>query len=101
MVTYNISYYNHHWAISPNLYTKHPKLAQMFEITAFNSDSSGTLFIASTQGYGYPFYTTQYHTEKNPFEWDITVGNHSETAVSVTAAHSSAFVRLVNSIFKL
>jgi hypothetical protein len=31
----NINYYNHRWAVSPELYTVHPILEEFFDITAY------------------------------------------------------------------
>jgi hypothetical protein len=83
-----ISYYHHSWAVSPDLFTKHPKLNELLEITALNHDSEGTVFVASTQGRKYPLYSTMYHSEKNAYEWDIPA-NHSAEAIAITTAHSN------------
>ena len=87
----NISYYHHSYAIGPALYAKHSKVNEYLEITSYNSDTQGTIFIGSTQGKQFPIYTTQYHSEKNPFEWNIPA-NHSDAAIKITAAHSNAFI---------
>ena len=54
----NISYYHHSWAVAPELLKKHKTLGDNFEVTAYNEDNKGKLFIASMQGTKYPIFTT-------------------------------------------
>ena len=50
-----------------------------------------TFFFSSA--YDYPFYGTQWHPEKNPFEWATREAiNHSKEAVLVTQYVANFFV---------
>jgi hypothetical protein len=54
LVHHKLTWYYHIWAISPNLYKKHPKLAETLQITALDKDSKGNIYVASSQGIKYP-----------------------------------------------
>lgn len=72
---------------------KHPEIAETLRITARNTDSSGTEFIAATEGITYPILTTQYHPEKSSFEWTVPA-SHSKEAVQIFRTHSNVFVKM-------
>jgi gamma-glutamyl hydrolase len=45
------------------------------------------------EGYKYPFYGSQWHPEKNVFEWSLAENlNHDAHAVSITQATADFFV---------
>lgn len=77
--------------MSPDLYKKYPSLNSFFKITGTNTDTSGTVFIASVEGKTSPIFGVQYHPEKNIFEWKVPAP-HSYAAVEVAANHIDAFV---------
>ncbi|KAM3132210.1 hypothetical protein pb186bvf_015670 [Paramecium bursaria] len=93
LATDNVVYYNHHWAVSPNSYTKYPSLNSFFRITGYNTDEKGQLFIASAESKKYPILAVQYHPEKMPFEWNIPA-NHTLESVQITQNHGDTFVDL-------
>jgi len=47
-------------------------------------------FVSTVEAKNYPFYATQYHPEKNPFEWDVPAP-HSEFAIRATFKMSLFF----------
>lgn len=50
-------------------------------------------YFSSSKAYDYPFYGTQWHPEKNSFEWTLHEAiNHSEEAVAVTQYVADFFV---------
>ncbi|CAD8141127.1 unnamed protein product [Paramecium octaurelia] len=88
----NLAYYHHIHAVSPSLYEIAPVLQQYLRITSTQTDEEGQLFITSTEGINMPFYSFQYHPEKNPFEWTIPA-NHSVHAIQFSRIHSYQFIQ--------
>jgi len=44
--------------------------------------SDGVEFVSTVEAYDYPYFLTQYHPEKNSFEWHINAPR-TYTAISV------------------
>ncbi|CAD8060334.1 unnamed protein product [Paramecium sonneborni] len=88
----NLAYYHHIHAVSPSLYEIAPILKQYLRITSTQIDDDEQLFITSTDGINIPFYSFQYHPEKNPFEWTIPA-NHSLHAIQFSRIHSYQFIQ--------
>eukprot|EP01116_Phalansterium_solitarium_P004814 TRINITY_DN1597_c0_g1_i1.p1 TRINITY_DN1597_c0_g1~~TRINITY_DN1597_c0_g1_i1.p1 ORF type:complete len:320 (+),score=84.04 TRINITY_DN1597_c0_g1_i1:885-1844(+) len=65
--------------VDPQLYTSNPQLAASYDLLAWNLDRKGRPFGSMIEGRRYPFYATQFHPERNIFEWDL-----QETALSHT-----------------
>lgn len=75
----NVTQNLHHEGVDPALYQSDAKLHAAFELLAFNVDRKGRPFGSMIEGRSYPFYATQFHPERNAFEWDV-----QETALSHT-----------------
>ncbi|XP_057308322.1 gamma-glutamyl hydrolase A-like [Hydractinia symbiolongicarpus] len=83
----------HHSGISPELYGTNLKLNAMYRVLSTNFDEKGVEFVSTVEGIKYPFYGTQWHPEKNLFEWTTREAiNHSPEAVAVAQYLSNFFV---------
>jgi gamma-glutamyl hydrolase len=49
---------------------KGSKLHDYFSVVASNTDADGTKFVSLIEARDFPFYGSQFHGEKNSFEWD-------------------------------
>lgn len=90
LATQNITENSHHSGVEPKKYETVPKLKEFFEVLSTNSDSRGRPFVSTIEGKQYPVSASQWHPEKNNFEWG-KIGKlgyeaipHSEEAVSIT-----------------
>jgi len=86
-------YYNHHYGFSTKSFNSTSCINEFFELTATATDDRGTPFVATLESKKYPIYATQFHPEKNAFEWlDSVVANHSMNAINAARAFADFFV---------
>ena len=93
---------NHHGGIEPSAMAANARLAKFFNVLSTNKDRVGRPFVSSMEAKdaaGQPVYGTQYHPEKNNFEFGVFPNgsvyeaiNHSPDAVAVSQAEASFFV---------
>lgn len=57
----------HHWGVTTAEFSR--KLQSTWNLLATGTDRNGTEFVAAAQYNGKPFYATQFHPEKNIFEF--------------------------------
>uniref|UniRef100_A0A8C4RX03 folate gamma-glutamyl hydrolase n=1 Tax=Erpetoichthys calabaricus TaxID=27687 RepID=A0A8C4RX03_ERPCA len=82
---------SHRWSLSVEKFKKNKKLQQFYSILTTNKDEN-LEFISTFEAYKYPIYGTQWHPEKNPYEWEKPVIPHSPTAVKATFYVADFFV---------
>jgi len=104
----NITMNNHINGITPSQFMASTNLTQLFHITSTNFDRNGRPFVSTIESRNYPIYGTQYHPEKNNFEFGLRHGlspftkyysdepyeaiNHSEEAVELSMQLALFFV---------
>lgn len=100
LATQNVTMNNHHYGIYPEHFAATPALASFFSVLSTNTDRAGTAFISTVESFRYPIFGTQWHPEKNPFEFGMTPEgipneaiNHSPEAVRVSQYASNFFVK--------
>lgn len=91
--TDNVTYNHHRECISTETYSQDEQLKKFYNCLSTNRGKKGKEFVSTIEAYDYPFYGTQWHPEKNSFEWTLheTI-NHSEEAVAVTQYVADFFV---------
>lgn len=89
---------SHRSGLDPIEFKKSQKLRDVFTILSTNTDpNNGRLFVSSMESHKYPFSATQWHPEKNNFEWG-KIGNkyaaipHSENAVLLSQYMANNFI---------
>ena len=92
LATQNVSYLNHKHGISPNTYQTFTSLSDMYSILSIMHDKSGVPFVGIIEGKNYPIFGTQIHPEKNVYEWNEAVTNHSFDAIAITTYFANFFV---------
>lgn len=83
IITEKLVYNAHKFCLSPNLVedTKGP-LHNHYDLLAVNYDSHGQEYMALVEHKKYPIYASQFHPEKNAFEWSIYADiPHSRNAI--------------------
>jgi len=89
---HNIALENHMFGLPPAHYDKWPVLKESFTILNTARDRNGTEYVASAEHNRYPFFATQWHPEKPPFEFGMTVVPHSIDAILVSQHLANVFV---------
>ena len=86
-------FFNHKEALLEEKYNNNENLKNNLSIISYSSDKTGKKFIASLEGRTLPIYTTQFHSEKAAFEWDIKENiNHSPEMIKITQFISKFFL---------
>ena len=99
LTTENVTMNNHHYGIYPSHFDETPALTSLFKVLSTNKDRQGVEFISTIESYNYPIYGSQWHPEKNPFEWGQTNGipneaiNHSPEAILIAQYSANFFVQ--------
>ncbi|KAK9830880.1 hypothetical protein WJX81_001350 [Elliptochloris bilobata] len=84
---------NHQQGLSAAAVDKHPKLKDFFKVTSLATDRDGGVYVSSMEARDYPITATQWHPEKNAFEFAAHLHiPHSPAAVEVTHAVAMFFV---------
>jgi len=93
MWTENVTINFHHWCLTMDNFTKFG-LDEFWTPLSVNHDSEGLEFISSIEAKNYPFYGTQFHPEKNTFEWTEHYPNipHTRGAVKVANYFADFFI---------
>jgi gamma-glutamyl hydrolase len=84
----------HHDGIRPSTFQSNPRLASFYDVLSTNV-VNGSAFVSSIEAKAYPFAATQWHPEKNSFEWTTLNGEgaipHGADATAV-AQYMADFV---------
>jgi len=85
---------SHHWCLTRENFTRFELNKFWKDPLSINFDENGFEFISSIEAKDYPFYGTQFHPEKNNFEWSQLYSEipHSLEAVKVSNYFANFFV---------
>ena len=84
----------HHDGVLPETYTSNRKLNAFFKLLSTNVDRKGKPFGATIEARDYPVFATQWHPERNQFEWDVPEATlHTDAAVEAMEWYARFFVR--------
>mmetsp|Transcript_34599 Transcript_34599/g.90608 ORF Transcript_34599/g.90608 Transcript_34599/m.90608 type:complete len:313 (+) Transcript_34599:629-1567(+) len=93
LTQYNTTMNNHVAGVTPATFAQNSNLAAFYNVLSTNVDRKGKVFGSTIEGKKYPVWGTQWHPEKNAFEFtDREAIPHSEQAVSVCQYTSNFFV---------
>merc|ERR1711924_362021 len=84
----------HHDGVLPSSFRANSKLNAFFNMLSTNVDRKELEFVSTMEARRYPILATQWHPERNQFEWSV-VNNISHTAAAV-AANSWMALRFVD-----
>lgn len=90
--TKNIILENHMFGLPPEHYQKWPVLQDNFDILTTSKDRNGQLYVSSAEHKHYPFYATQWHPEKPPFEFGMAEIPHTLEAIQVAQHLANVFI---------
>lgn len=89
---YNITMENHMFGLPPPNYKKYPILEKTFTILSTTVDRNGIEYVSTAEHKHYPFYATQWHPEKPPYEFGMHEIPHSLDAILVSQHLANVFV---------
>ena len=92
MSTMNVSLLSHSHGISPQAYIQYPALSNTYKVLSYMKDKSGSTFVGMIEGVKYPIFGTQFHPEKNLFEWNQASIPHFYEATEMAQFLSNFFV---------
>lgn len=90
--TQNISMENHMFGLPPDHYDTWPALKKNFKILTTSFDRNGTEYVSTAEHRHYPFFATQWHPEKPPFEFGMKEIPHTLDAIRVSQHLANVFV---------
>ncbi|XP_012676780.2 gamma-glutamyl hydrolase-like [Clupea harengus] len=90
LATEDITENSHTWSISVEAFMKNEELKKFYKILSTNTDGN-TEFVSTMEAYSYPVYATQWHPEKNAFEWSKPYYPHTPSAIETTF-HMAHFI---------
>ncbi|KAK7113589.1 gamma-glutamyl hydrolase-like [Littorina saxatilis] len=83
----------HKYGVLVDDFNNNPKLKNFYRVMSTNVGKNGAKFISTFEAFKYPIYGTQWHPEKNAFNWNPHyVINHSEHAIRVAQYFANFFV---------
>ena len=95
----NVTMNNHHYGIFPTHFNEIDSLKSFYNVLSTNKDRAGVEFVSTMEAYKYPIYGSQWHPEKNPYEWgkdDNNIPNeainHSFDAILIAQYAANFFV---------
>lgn len=89
LATLPITMNSHHDGVTPADFAASSDLSSTFTILSTNVDRSGRAFVSTMEAKQLPFYATQWHPEKNAFEWTADE-NIPHSAIAVAACQFTA-----------
>ncbi len=91
-----IAFNSHDHGLLVREYETNSELHAFFNMLSYNEAPEGQVFVSTMEARNYPFYGTQWHPEKNNFEWsqnaDYSNLNHSPNAVLASQATAGFFL---------
>lgn len=88
----NIIMENHMFGLPPEHYSTWPVLKENFNILSISKDRNGVEYVSSAEHKRYPFFATQWHPEKPPFEFGMKEIPHSLDAIRVAQHLANVFI---------
>jgi len=93
----NITINAHNYGVDPSSYVSNSFLYNNFSVLATNMDTTGHEFVSLVEGRSYPIYGSQFHPEKNAFEWDqawnVDPNAHIDDAITTMQYFADVFVK--------
>ncbi|XP_019730977.1 gamma-glutamyl hydrolase isoform X2 [Hippocampus comes] len=82
---------SHRWSLAMEAFNSSNTLTSFYKVLSTNTDGK-TEFLSTVEAFDYPIYGTQWHPEKNAFEWRRPFVAHTPSGVRVTFFMAEFFV---------
>jgi len=94
--TQSLAFNSHDHGLLVREYATNPQLNRFFDMLSYNEAPAGQFFVSTMEARDYPFYGTQWHPEKNNFEWsqneDYSNLPHTPNAIAASQATARFFL---------
>jgi len=91
--TEGLTYNYHYKCVTTETFHSTSALHTMFRALSYNTGKDGKTYISTMEGKDLPIYATQWHPERNSFEWfENRHIPHSKNAIDVTQYFANFFV---------
>lgn len=85
-------WFHHRWAITLETYRNTAGINSFWRLISTSKTADGVEFVSTVEAFNYPYIMTQYHPEKNSFEWHINA-TRTYNAISVEQKFINQFVK--------
>jgi len=94
LATQNVTINFHRWCLTPENFTKFEALKNFWNVLSTNRDWDGLEFISLMEAKHYPIWGSQYHPEKNAYEWTRKYPDipHFKDAIHASAHQAEFFI---------
>ncbi|KAL4447534.1 hypothetical protein ABPG75_004753 [Micractinium tetrahymenae] len=84
---------NHAHGLAWTAVQENPRVRELLDVLSLSVDRGGQVYVSTFEAKGYPIYGTQWHPEKNAFEWtpDKDIPHHPD-AIEITQEVANFFV---------
>ncbi|XP_043100031.1 gamma-glutamyl hydrolase [Puntigrus tetrazona] len=82
---------SHQWSLTTENFTKSETLRKFYKVLSTNTAGQNE-FVSTMEAYDFPIYATQWHPEKNAFEWTRPYVPHTPSAIKTTFYTAYFFV---------
>lgn len=86
-----IFYFHHRWSVMESTYLNNPNWTSFWNLISTSKTVYGAEFLSTLEAKDYPFFLTQYHPEKNSFEWRVPA-KRTYNAISAEQKFINVFV---------
>lgn len=81
----NVTSNFHYWGLKPKTFAADEQLSAMYNILGTSFDSKGVEFVALAEGKVLPLFASQFHPEKNAFEWGDGIVSSAQSTGAILA----------------
>jgi gamma-glutamyl hydrolase len=96
----NVTMNNHHYGLWTEHFESTPALMSQFNILSTNKDRTGKEFVSTIENPKFPVFGSQWHPEKNTFEWQMDADgtpfeaiDHNWDAIQIAQYTANFFVQ--------
>ncbi|XP_056619566.1 gamma-glutamyl hydrolase [Triplophysa dalaica] len=82
---------SHQWSLTTANFTKSERMKKFYRVLSTNTDGQNE-FVSTMEAYEFPIYGTQWHPEKNAFEFTRPSIPHTPSAIKTTSYTAQFFV---------
>jgi len=95
LATENVTINFHRYCVAPETIATSPSMNDFWTVISTNHDDNGTEFVSLFESKKYPIWGSQFHPEKNPFEWAVKYDEipHQQDALDVAIYFANFFVQ--------
>lgn len=91
----NVTINFHRYCVAPETVATSRSMSDFWSVISTNHDDNGTEFVSLFESKDHPIWGSQFHPEKNPFEWAVKYDEipHQQDAVDVAIYFANFFVQ--------